>query len=164
MNINEYLSKFYKGTKTPTLDAMKFFMEKLGYPDKKLKIVHIAGTNGKGSVTEMLSTVLEKAGYKVGEFMTPHIIRYNERIALNKTVYSIGKDVNHADYCIMDNSAISRMHANIISRGEEYFVVDNNSTNHTYVNGMMIPSNVEVQIINGARIHFADEEFEFRVE
>jgi len=99
-------------------------------------------------------------------YVQPYLIRirYNERIALNKTVYSIGKDVNHADYCIMDNSAISRMHANIISRGEEYFVVDNNSTNHTYVNGMMIPSNVEVQIINGARIHFADEEFEFRVE
>lgn len=99
-------------------------------------------------------------------YVQPYLIRirYNERIALNKTVYSIGKDVNYADYCIMDNSAISRMHANIISRGEEYFVVDNNSTNHTYVNGMMIPSNVEVQITNGARIHFADEEFEFKVE
>ena len=99
-------------------------------------------------------------------YVQPYLIhiRNNTKIALNKTVFSIGKDVNHADYCIMDNSAISRMHANIISRGEEYFVVDNNSTNHTYVNGMMIPSNVEVQITNGARIHFADEEFEFKVE
>ena len=83
MNINEYLSKFYKGTKEPTLDAMNFFMEKLGQPDKKLKFVHIAGTNGKGSVTEMLSTVLEQAGYKVGEYMSPHIIRFNERIRIN---------------------------------------------------------------------------------
>lgn len=83
MNINEYLSKFYKGTKTPTLDAMKFFMEKLGNPDKKLKVVHVAGTNGKGSVTEMLSNVLEQAGFKVGEFMSPHIITFNERIRIN---------------------------------------------------------------------------------
>ena len=83
LNINEYLSKFYKGTKTPTLDAMLFFMEKLGHPEKKIKVVHIAGTNGKGSTCEMLSTVLEKAGYKVGEFMSPHIIRFNERIRIN---------------------------------------------------------------------------------
>lgn len=83
MNVNDYLSKFYKGTKTPTLDAMEFFMEKLGHPDRSLKIVHIAGTNGKGSVTEMLSTVLEHAGFKVGEFMSPHIIRFNERIRIN---------------------------------------------------------------------------------
>lgn len=83
MNINKYLSGFYKGTKKPTLDAMKFFMEKLSEPNKKLKIVHIAGTNGKGSVTEMLSTVLENAGFKVGEFMSPHIIRFNERIRIN---------------------------------------------------------------------------------
>ena len=80
MNINEYLSKFYKGTKTPSLDAMLFFMEKLGHPEKKIKVVHIAGTNGKGSTCEMLSNVLEKAGFKVGEFMSPHIIRFNEKI------------------------------------------------------------------------------------
>lgn len=99
-------------------------------------------------------------------YVRPHLIRIrnNERIELSKAIFGIGKDANYADYCIMDNSAISRMHANIISRCGEYFVVDNNSTNHTYVNGMMIPSNVEVQITNGARIHFADEEFEFRVE
>lgn len=83
MNINEYLSNFFKGTKKPTLEAMKYFMEKLGYPEKELKIVHIAGTNGKGSVTEMLSNVLEQAVFKVGTFMSPHIIRFNERIRIN---------------------------------------------------------------------------------
>lgn len=83
MKTNEYLSKFYKGTKGPTLDAIKYFMEELDHPEKKLKIVHVAGTNGKGSVCEMLSTVLEREGYTVGEFMTPQIIRYNERIRVN---------------------------------------------------------------------------------
>ena len=83
MKTKEYLSTFYKGTKGPTLDAIKYFMEQLGHPEKKLKIVHVAGTNGKGSVCEMLSNVLEKQGYKVGQFMTPHIVRYNERIRVN---------------------------------------------------------------------------------
>lgn len=83
MNINKYLSNFFKGTKEPTLDAMQYFMDKLDHPEKKLKIIHIAGTNGKGSVTEMLSTVLEQAGFKVGEFMSPHIIRFNERMRIN---------------------------------------------------------------------------------
>lgn len=83
MKTKEYLSTFYKGTKGPTLDAIKYFMEQLEHPEKKLKIVHVAGTNGKGSVCEMLSTVLEQAGYKVGLFMSPHIVKFNERIRIN---------------------------------------------------------------------------------
>lgn len=83
MKTKEYLSTFYKGTKGPTLDAIKYFMEQLEHPEKKLKIVHVAGTNGKGSVCEMLSTVLEKEGYKVGLFMSPHIVKFNERIRIN---------------------------------------------------------------------------------
>lgn len=83
MKTNEYLSTFYKGTKGPTLDAIKYFMEELEHPEKKLKIVHVAGTNGKGSVCEMVSTVLEQANYKVGLFMSPHIIKFNERIRIN---------------------------------------------------------------------------------
>lgn len=83
MKVNEYLSGFFKGTEGPTLDAIRYFMEELDFPQKKLKIVHVAGTNGKGSVTEMLSTVLEQAGYKVGKFMSPHIIKFNERICVN---------------------------------------------------------------------------------
>ena len=61
----DYLSTFYKGTKGPTLDAMKYFMEELDHPEKKLQIVHIAGTNGKGSVCEMINNVLVNEGYKV---------------------------------------------------------------------------------------------------
>lgn len=83
MNINNYLASFFKGTKGPTLNAIEYFMEQLDFPQKKLKIVHIAGTNGKGSTVEMLSNVLEKAGYTVGKFMSPHIIKFNERICVN---------------------------------------------------------------------------------
>lgn len=69
--------------KRPSLDAMRFLMERLGHPEKKLHFVHVAGTNGKGSVTEMVAKVLEAAGYKVGKFMSPHLIRFNERIQIN---------------------------------------------------------------------------------
>lgn len=47
MNVEKYLQGFFPGTKGPTLDTMKYFMEKLGHPEGKLKFIHIAGTNGK---------------------------------------------------------------------------------------------------------------------
>ena len=67
MKIEEYLKGFEVVTKDPTLDAMEFFMSEFGNPHKGLKFLHIAGTNGKGSVCEMLSSVLINAGFKVRE-------------------------------------------------------------------------------------------------
>ena len=83
MDIEQYLSNFFKGTKNPTLKAMEYFMEEFGHPEKELKIIHIAGTNGKGSCTEMITNILINAGYKVGKFISPHLIKYNERISIN---------------------------------------------------------------------------------
>lgn len=83
MNVEEYLHGFFPGTKGPTLDAMRYFMEKLGHPEEKLKFIHIAGTNGKGSCTEMMTNIFFKSGYKVGKFISPHLIKYNERISVN---------------------------------------------------------------------------------
>lgn len=83
MDINNYLDSFFKGTKDPSLDAMKYFMEEFNHPEERLKFIHIAGTNGKGSCTEMMSNILVKAGYKVGKFLSPHLIKYNERISIN---------------------------------------------------------------------------------
>ncbi len=83
MDVEKYLQGFFAGTKNQSLDAMKFFMDKLNHPEKELKFIHIAGTNGKGAVTEMISNILLNSGYKVGKFMSPHLIRYNERIQIN---------------------------------------------------------------------------------
>ncbi len=69
--------------KYPSLTAMEFLMEKLGHPERQTKFVHIAGTNGKGSVAEMMARILEKAGYRTGKFMSPHLIRFNERIQVD---------------------------------------------------------------------------------
>ena len=83
MDIQKYYSNFFPGTKNPNLNAINFFMEKLNHPEKKMKIIHIAGTNGKGSTVEMISNILIKAGYKVGKYMTPSLINYNERMSIN---------------------------------------------------------------------------------
>lgn len=83
MDIERYLSNFFRGTKNPTLKAMEYFMEEFGHPEKELKIIHIAGTNGKESCTEMITNILINAGYKVGKFISPHLIKYNERISIN---------------------------------------------------------------------------------
>lgn len=95
----------------------------------------------------------------------PQLIRKKtgEQILLNKPVYRIGKERSYVDYFIGDNTAISRSHANFITRDGEYFVVDTNSTNHTFVNGTMIQSNAETKLQHGDRIRLANEDFEFRL-
>lgn len=83
-NIEEYFNSFYRGAKSPELKTMRYFMKKYNNFDKTMKFIHIAGTNGKGSCTEIISNILIKQGYKVGKFISPHLIKYNERISINK--------------------------------------------------------------------------------
>jgi dihydrofolate synthase/folylpolyglutamate synthase len=86
MNIDNILNKIFKLRAVPkkNLNNIKFVLKKLGNPEKNLKIIHIAGTNGKGSAASMLESVLITAGYNVGKFTSPHIIKFNERIVYNK--------------------------------------------------------------------------------
>ena len=97
--------------------------------------------------------------------ITPYIIRMknNEKIKLTKPVFRIGKEKSYVDYFIGDNSAVSRSHANIISRESECYLLDTNSTNHTYINGVMLQSNVEAKLSHGTKFRLANEEFEFRI-
>lgn len=83
MLLDDFLSKFVQTTDYPTLDAMVYFMEKLGRPDKNLKFIHVAGTNGKGSICEMINQILINANYKVGKFISPHLFVSNESISIN---------------------------------------------------------------------------------
>lgn len=83
INVEEYLNNFFRATKNPSLKAMQYFIDSYDNFDKDMEFIHIAGTNGKGSCTEIISNILIKQGYKVGKFMSPHLIRYNERISIN---------------------------------------------------------------------------------
>lgn len=93
----------------------------------------------------------------------PYLIRMknNERIVIDKPGFRIGKERSYVDYFIADNPAISRSHADIISNSRGYFIIDRNSTNHTFVNGVAIQSESEVKIEPGCKIRLANEEFEF---
>ncbi|WP_181349735.1 folylpolyglutamate synthase/dihydrofolate synthase family protein [Thalassobacillus sp. CUG 92003] len=66
----------------PGLERMKAMMAELGHPEKQLRAVHIAGTNGKGSTVSFLRSLLQQQGYQVGTFTSPYIVRFNERISL----------------------------------------------------------------------------------
>lgn len=67
----------------PGLKRMEWMMEKLEFPDKKLKAIHVGGTNGKGSTVTYLRSILESSGYTVGTFTSPYIEQFNERISIN---------------------------------------------------------------------------------
>lgn len=84
-----------------------------------------------------------------------------ECIDVNRPVFRIGKEKSYVDYFISNNQAISRSHADIITRGDCYFICDQNSTNHTYVNEIMIPVQQEIEIYDGDRLRLANEEFVF---
>ncbi len=64
------------------------FMKKLGNPQESLKFIHVAGTNGKGSTTTMMANVLKSSGYKVGKYISPFIVSFNERIQINNIFIS----------------------------------------------------------------------------
>lgn len=67
------------------LQNIRSLMEKLGNPQDKIKIIHVAGTNGKGSCTSFVNSVLVSQGYKVGMFTSPSIYNFEERIRINNT-------------------------------------------------------------------------------
>ena len=72
--------KVGSGAYKPGLGNMEFMDQLLGHPHKKYKVIHVAGTNGKGSVSNMLASALSSMGYKVGLYTSPHILDFRERI------------------------------------------------------------------------------------
>ncbi|HSL89158.1 MAG TPA: hypothetical protein VK870_07645, partial [Ignavibacteriaceae bacterium] len=66
------------------LDNIKSFMNYLGDPQLKLKTIHIAGSNGKGSTAAFISSILQECKYTVGLYTSPHFAKFNERITINR--------------------------------------------------------------------------------
>lgn len=64
----------------PGLDRMEWALDRLGHPERRMKWIHIAGTNGKGSTAAMIASVLQQAGYPVGMFTSPYLMHWSERI------------------------------------------------------------------------------------
>lgn len=84
-----------------------------------------------------------------------------ERVTISKDQFKIGRERSRVDFCISDNTAVGRLHAIIVSRGGSTYVVDQNSTNCTFVNNVRATANQEVRLNNGDKVTFADEEFTY---
>ena len=86
MNLEQslnYIHGLYRKGIKPSLERIRQLLGMLGDPHKKLKFIHIAGTNGKGSTAAMTASILQAAGYRVGLFISPCLYRFNERIQIN---------------------------------------------------------------------------------
>ncbi len=83
------------GGRITDLSRARDLAERIGSPEKRLKFVHIAGTNGKGSTLEYISNALIDAGYRTGQFTSPYVLRYSDRIRIN------GQEIDEKSLCEM---------------------------------------------------------------
>lgn len=92
------------------MERIEGLLRELGNPEQKIKTIHVTGTNGKGSVTSMITNILLAANLKVGKFTSPHLVKYNERICLN------GKDISDDDFA-MAISAVRVAAESVVKKG-----------------------------------------------
>jgi dihydrofolate synthase/folylpolyglutamate synthase len=85
------------------LDTIKGILNALGNPQNNFGCIHVAGTNGKGSVASALSSILRESGYKVGLYTSPHLVRFNERICINN------RQISDADV-VKSHKAVQQVH------------------------------------------------------
>jgi len=90
--VTSYLVQIERFGSRPGLERIIKLLNFLGNPEKNLNVIHVAGTNGKGSVCSMLQSVLMNAGYQVGMYTSPHLERYNERLKINN------QDISNDDF------------------------------------------------------------------
>ena len=119
-----------------------------------------AKPKGKAKKEEAAAPAADVSAIKVN----PYLIRETteERTMITKNVFKIGKANRGVDYHVSGNGAISRQHAIITKKDDGYYIKDNKSTNHTYVNGKELEDGEEVLLNNNTRIRLGDEEFLFK--
>lgn len=84
----QYIDNVPRFTAKHTVEETKAFLHRLGDPDRKMRILHVAGTNGKGSVCAYLRSILEAAGYRVALFSSPHLVCIRERFVVGGEMIS----------------------------------------------------------------------------
>ncbi|WP_058485813.1 bifunctional folylpolyglutamate synthase/dihydrofolate synthase [Defluviitalea phaphyphila] len=105
MNYSEvinYINKIENFGSKLGLSRIKELLKHLGNPEKNLKVIHVAGTNGKGSVCAMLSYILVNSKYNVGVYTSPHLERYNERIKINN------EEISNEDFSKLGEKIIEK--------------------------------------------------------
>ena len=115
-------------------------------------------------VQKEISEIIGEVG--IEKEQNPFLIKVSnkQKIMIDKEVFYVGSNESEVDYCIEDNPTVSDKHAYFIKHGKEYFVADNNTKGHTYLNKVEIQEyEDEVFIPHGAHVSFGTEEFEFRM-
>lgn len=117
------------------------------------------------------TTVLSEDGISVQQIQQMQLVNYHfasltrqvtgEKIELGKPSFVLGKNPEKSDYAVADNTNISRVHAVITARNGRYYVMDQNSTNGTFINGRIIKAGQETEILPGDCLMLANEEFIF---
>ena len=96
MNIREaqkYTERLAAAGMKPGLERMSVLCDKLGNPQNGLNFIHVAGTNGKGSVCAFITSILNEAGYKTARYTSPAVVEVRERYQIN------GRNVSQSAYC-----------------------------------------------------------------
>ncbi|BCL35470.1 bifunctional folylpolyglutamate synthase/dihydrofolate synthase [Nostoc sp. MS1] len=93
MNIDTLLFPFHHFGVNLGLSRIVKLLANLGNPHERVPVIHVAGTNGKGSVCAYLSSVLTEAGYRTGRYTSPHLVDWTERICINE------EQISHEDFC-----------------------------------------------------------------
>ena len=96
----DYLFSLHRFGIKPGLERIESLLEFLGNPQNSLQCIHVAGTNGKGSVCSLLAGILQSAGYRVGLYTSPHLRQFNERIRINGEMIS-DADIAHLAQIMM---------------------------------------------------------------
>lgn len=135
----------------------------------------VQNQDGKTMLFEVLQESAEKSKARIARrkqgifsdvIRDPRLIRNStgEEVKVHGNIFKIGKDKDYVDYCIADNPAISKSHADISRRDGVFYIVDNHSLNGTKVNGELIIPGKMVQLVNGSTISMANEQFSFLTE
>ncbi len=109
----DYIKSLAPTLERPTMTRIKLFFEDLGRPQNKLACFHVGGTNGKGSVSTFLASMLGACGKKVGKFTGPHLLKFNERIVVD------GADIDDQSFAqvataVLDQSrAFAKKHSDL---------------------------------------------------
>ncbi len=113
----------------------------------------------------VVTVMLDENGLDSNEPVRASITRVanNQKMYMDKEVLKIGKESDYVDFYIGNNPTISRAHADIIRNDGKYYIRDNNSKNHTYVNGEMIPPSQLIPISNNTKIMLSNEELIFQL-
>ena len=109
----EYLLDIPKFTKNKDNTNLRRILEHMGNPDKDIKVIHVAGTNGKGSTCSFMNNILLAAGKTVGMFTSPHLVKINERIKIN------GRDISDEKF-LEAFLGVKEVVDNVIKEGGEH--------------------------------------------